>query len=175
MNFPLHPDLRKYCGIDLSQLFPDKDVEGADDLVVGRWMRNTMGLSPSPYSLVQSSDQKRKRGSLQGNTQPNGNAPKWVDNVPRLKSDLEALMELTCFEDPPRIPVRPTSSEATYIVGDAYGSGFGSSSWTAGEEKIGATYGAWKKAVTDHMSSIFRETANLVISIQNKVKEGTIK
>jgi len=38
LNFPLHPDLRKYCEIDLSQLFPDKDVEGADDLVVGRWM-----------------------------------------------------------------------------------------------------------------------------------------
>ena len=52
LNFPPHPDLRKYCGIDLSQLFPDEDVEGADDLVVGRWVRNAMGLSPSPYSSV---------------------------------------------------------------------------------------------------------------------------
>ena len=34
LNFPLHPDLRKYCGVDLSQLFPDEDVEGADDIVV---------------------------------------------------------------------------------------------------------------------------------------------
>ena len=80
--------------------------------------------------------------SQRGNAHQDGNAPKWVDIVPQLKSDLEALMEFTCFEDPPRIPVRPTISEATYIVGDASGSGFGSSSWIAGEEKIGATYGA---------------------------------
>lgn len=53
LNFSLHPDLRKYCGIDLSQLFPNEDVEGADDLVVGHWMRNAMGLSPSSYSSVQ--------------------------------------------------------------------------------------------------------------------------
>ena len=84
-------------------------------------------------------------------------------------------MELTFFEDPPRIPVQPTNSEARYIVGDASGSGFGSSSWIAGEEKIGATYGAWKKAVTNHMSSNFCETANLVISLREKVKEGSIK
>jgi hypothetical protein len=23
LNFPLHPDLRKYCGVDLTQLFPE--------------------------------------------------------------------------------------------------------------------------------------------------------
>ena len=64
-------------------------------------------------------DQKRKRGCQGGNAHPDGNPPEWVETVPRLKSVLEALMELTSFKDPPRIPVHPTSSEATYIVGDA--------------------------------------------------------
>ena len=88
---------------------------------------------------------KRKREIQESNGELDMNAPKWASIVPRLQSDLKALMELTCFEDPPRIPVRPTNSKATYIVGDASGSGFGSSSWIAGEEKIEATYGAWTR------------------------------
>jgi hypothetical protein len=43
LNFPLHPDLRKYCGIDLSQLFPEL-IEDGKDSVIAQWMRNAMGL-----------------------------------------------------------------------------------------------------------------------------------
>jgi len=73
-------------------------------------------------------------------------------------------MELTCFEDRLQIPVRPTNSKATYIAGDASGSGFGSSSWKTGDEKIHATYGAWKEEMTKYKSSNFRKTANLVLT-----------
>jgi hypothetical protein len=52
LNFPLHPDLRKYCGVDLSQLFPKliKDGKGS---VIAQWMRSAMGLRRSPYGSVQ--------------------------------------------------------------------------------------------------------------------------
>jgi hypothetical protein len=43
LNFPLHPDLRKYCGIDLSQLFPELVKDGKDS-VIAQWMRNAMRL-----------------------------------------------------------------------------------------------------------------------------------
>ena len=75
LNFPLHPDLRKYCGIDLSQLFPDEDVEGTDNLVVGRWMQNAMGLSHSPYSSVQGST--RAKRAIMGNPRDGNNPFAW--------------------------------------------------------------------------------------------------
>ena len=49
LNFPLHPDLKKYCGVGLSQLFLDLETK----LLVGRCTQNAMGLRPSPYNYVQ--------------------------------------------------------------------------------------------------------------------------
>ena len=34
LNFPMHPDLQKYCGTDVTQLFPDLQKKKAD-LTVG--------------------------------------------------------------------------------------------------------------------------------------------
>ena len=50
--------------------------------------------------------------------------PTWVTIVPRLKSDLEALLELTSYVDPPEIPVCSSVQWATYVIGDASGTGF---------------------------------------------------
>jgi hypothetical protein len=52
LNFPLHPDLRKYCGVDLSQLLPELIKDGKDS-VIAQWMGNAMGLRGSPYGSVQ--------------------------------------------------------------------------------------------------------------------------
>jgi len=41
----------------------------------------------------------------------------------RLKSDVEALMEFTSFDVPPKIPIRPSNVAAIYLVGDASGYG----------------------------------------------------
>ena len=107
--------------------------------------------------------------------------PTWVKTVDRLKDDLRALMELTGLESPPKIPVRATNKEACYIVGDASGSGFGSSSYhsTAGESstegEVIAEYGIWTETVTRESSSNFRETANLVTRLRNSLKSGEIK
>ena len=45
--------------------------------------------------------------------------PEWTKEVPRLRSDIGELMELTSSVSPPRIPIRPTNKEAIYVVGDA--------------------------------------------------------
>ena len=52
LTFNLHPDLQKFCGIDLSQLFPELLPNDSQKLI-GIWVRNAMGLRPSPYSSIQ--------------------------------------------------------------------------------------------------------------------------
>ena len=52
LNLPMHPDLQKYCGIDLTQLFPELLEEGAD-LLVGAWLRCAIGVTSSPYVCTQ--------------------------------------------------------------------------------------------------------------------------
>ena len=52
LNFLLHPDLHWYCGVDLTQLFPELSTMQSG-LVVGQWTRNAMGLRPFPYTFVQ--------------------------------------------------------------------------------------------------------------------------
>ena len=41
MNFPMHEDLQKYCGIDVTQLFPELQKERGD-LTVECWLRYAM-------------------------------------------------------------------------------------------------------------------------------------
>ena len=101
--------------------------------------------------------------------------PVWSKAVPRLKDDLIALMKLTNYEDPPLIPVRPTNSEACYVVGDASGAGFGSSSFNAKTKEVKAEYGTWTEPVTNEKSSNFREAANLVRRIKRMLKNQDIK
>ena len=48
LNFNLHPDLQRYCGVDLTQL--STDAPAGD--VFGQWKRCAMGLRPSPYAAV---------------------------------------------------------------------------------------------------------------------------
>mmetsp|Transcript_6949 Transcript_6949/g.10556 ORF Transcript_6949/g.10556 Transcript_6949/m.10556 type:complete len:98 (+) Transcript_6949:1891-2184(+) len=50
---------------------------------------------------------------------------KFVTMVTRFKDDMEAMLHLTRHKEPPKIPIRPTNSLATYHVGDASGSGYG--------------------------------------------------
>jgi hypothetical protein len=45
---------KKYCGVDLSQIF-DNEMSSNKWPEVGIWARNAMGLHPSPYALVQGS------------------------------------------------------------------------------------------------------------------------
>jgi hypothetical protein len=50
--------------------------------------------------------------------------PKWVEVVPTLKHDLQALLELTQHAHPPDVPIRSKHKRPMYLVGDASGAGF---------------------------------------------------
>ena len=52
LNFPLHLDLCKYCGVDLTQLFLDMCDTGAC-MVVRVWLCCAMGLRNSSYNVIQ--------------------------------------------------------------------------------------------------------------------------
>jgi hypothetical protein len=101
-------------------------------------------------------------------------APKWVDVVPRLKHDMQALLELTSYKHPPDVPIRSKHKHAMYLVGDASGAGFGSSSWLEGTDEVHADFGNWSKAVTEGESSNFREAGNLVIRLKRMVASGEL-
>jgi hypothetical protein len=53
-NFVLHPELRKYCGLDMSLYFKEEVKKGIGmSRVWERWNRLAMGLRVSPYAAVQ--------------------------------------------------------------------------------------------------------------------------
>jgi hypothetical protein len=74
LNFPLDPDLRRYCGVDLSQLFPELIKDGKYS-VIGQWMRNAMGLRGSPYCSVQGC--LRAKRHIMGDPKEVGNPFEW--------------------------------------------------------------------------------------------------
>ena len=74
LNFPMHPDLQKYCGIDLTRLFPELLEEGAD-LLVGAWLRCAMGVTSSPYICTQGA--LRAKQIIKGNRHDPNNTFQW--------------------------------------------------------------------------------------------------
>jgi hypothetical protein len=101
--------------------------------------------------------------------------PKWVEVVPRLKHDLKALLELTRHAHPPDIPLRSKHKRPMYLVGDASGAGFGSSSWKEGTDEVHADFGNWMEDVTKGESSNFWEAGNLVIRLKRMVASGKLE
>jgi len=78
LNFPLHPELQKYCGVDLTQLLPGELTEPRG-MVVGSWSRSAMGLSSSPHNAVQGA-QRAKRMIL-GDPKDPTNPFRWAKLV----------------------------------------------------------------------------------------------
>jgi hypothetical protein len=89
--------------------------------------------------------------------------PQLVEAVPRLKNDLQALLELTEGDEPPRMQVRPTATAAIgFMFGDASGVGFGQSLWFLHGEDVDVFYGLWDEEATPH-SSNWKEFYNQVL------------
>jgi hypothetical protein len=84
--------------------------------------------------------------------------------------DVEAMMELTSPELPPKDPVRAS----LYLTGDASGTGFGSAIISEAEEK-GVLYqaGMWETSYAQE-SSNFREASNLVKRLTELVEGGEV-
>lgn len=51
--------------------------------------------------------------------------PRWVKIVPRLKSNFDALLKLTIYNEPPEIPVCSPCQWATYVIVDSSSTSFG--------------------------------------------------
>jgi hypothetical protein len=100
--------------------------------------------------------------------------PKWTPMVPRFKNNMMALMHMTDAALPPAVPVRPTNTAAVFMVGDASGSGFGTSTWTQNAEELTAQFGAWDLE-TSRESSNFREAYNLVLRVEQMVEKGELQ
>ncbi|EJK48621.1 hypothetical protein THAOC_32566, partial [Thalassiosira oceanica] len=101
---------------------------------------------------------------------PEESAPDRVEVKPRLRRDIEALLELTRPEEPPRRVHRSRRViVGLYLPGDASGSGFGSALiWQDGIEYESGT---WKCQWTDKSSNL-READNLVRKIEDLVERG---
>ncbi|OEU18475.1 hypothetical protein FRACYDRAFT_236751 [Fragilariopsis cylindrus CCMP1102] len=82
LNFPLHASLQKYCGIDLTQLYPNMKG-GEASVMVARWLRNAMGLRSSPYASVQGA--LRAKHIALGDPADENNPFQWdrvIENLP---------------------------------------------------------------------------------------------
>ena len=104
--------------------------------------------------------------------------PLLVTMVPWFKLYMHALLMLTCCKDPPELSVQSKSKNATYIVGDAPGTGFGLCCWTQRTEVVRVEFWKWIEEVELGELSNFREAGNLVVQIIRmastcKIAKGT--
>ena len=86
LNFPLHPDLLKFAGIDLTKFFPDLASEAGGELF-GVWLRNLMGLQCSPYLSVMGAS--RAKRMIIGDRKDRENPFHWEKVVLNLPGDPE--------------------------------------------------------------------------------------
>jgi len=101
-----------------------------------------------------------------------GKPPLRVKWVPRLRTDVQALMQLLDPELPPKRYILPrVGCKVVYGFGDASGSGFGSSFEVDG----GITYihGQWDEEHRSR-SSNFRELANVVYALEQAHMQGVL-
>ena len=138
-------------------------------LTLDSWRRDHCDLDGwrLPYRL-------RELSELQEDSSGRKPRPLAVKGVPRLMDDLVVLMKFTASATPPRVAARPSQSLAMFIVWDASGTGFGGSTWKAGEANITASFGAWDKRLMRE-SSNFKEAYNLVLLLEHQISQGQIE
>ena len=115
-----------------------------------------------------------RAAARKGEKNDDGSPPVWVRVVRRLHHDIKALMALTAYKDPPKLPIRARRPNPVFVVGDSSGPGFGSVCWTMGDTEFDAEYGRWIDSVAEKQSSNFREGCNLVQRIQSLIDKGDI-
>jgi hypothetical protein len=99
--------------------------------------------------------------------------PEFVQAVSRLQQDVDMLYRLTQSKSPPAVLVRPVKVMVGYLVGDASGSGHGSSLLFTGEETLDCAHGTWSEEASQR-SSNFRELANLVRRVEQLCDGGKL-
>ena len=103
-------------------------------------------------------------------------APMPVRVMPLLRDHIVVLADMFTSTQPILLLKRGSSRlDALYIFGDASGLGFGSSSWSSGEEKrLSYRYGVWGMSA-DECSSNYRELRNLVESLERSGTAGELE
>ena len=130
----------------------DRDEEG--------WKIPLFDSSNGPSEFVK---------GLEGPTEPTEN----VKIVPRLRSDVKRLVQLTEADAPPKVIVRrKRSGVICYGFGDASGSGFGNCITVDGIAY--SKYGTWSNKVVDKHSN-YKELCNLVNAVEEAYLEGLLK
>jgi hypothetical protein len=100
-------------------------------------------------------------------------APSHVKAVPRLRDDVNALQSLFAGDLPVRRRFRAhATTTALYGFGDASGEGFGSSVLSSGQ--ILYRLGRWTDEISGE-SSNFRELLNLVITVEEHLRDGRLE
>jgi hypothetical protein len=108
--------------------------------------------------------------------EPPTEAPKRVQAKARLvECDLPALTELLEEETPPKRVIRSKKvAEVYYGFGDASQDGFGFNIQKPDDDTLLYRFGQWCDSVSEE-SSNYRELLNLVIRLEELVKDGTLK
>ena len=108
-------------------------------------------------------------------TQSTVDYPAFVIPARRFLDDLCTLAQLTSFIEPPILKVRSKDLIIVkYTFGDASGSGFATSTITAGEEDLSVLYGTWNEQMNEN-SSNFKEFGNFVTHLKHAVHSGELE
>ena len=145
-------------------------------MTIDGWRRNR---DPDGWKLPESKMRKRDEAlgpkALALSKEKDENIPTTARAVPRLFSDIEALLSLTESDTAPRRRVRPRhSAVVTYGFGDASGSAYGGASQVAGADEFHFQFGQWTSRVTEEESSNWREFTNLVEYLEERGATGAL-
>jgi len=116
---------------------------------------------------------EHRRDSDEGTGQRN--VPQHVRAVPRLITDVEALLELCSSDIPPKRLARPTARVCVrYGFGDASGVGYGSSILIEGRGILWET-GLWEWSIKEESSSNYKELKNIVDTLHKYASDGFLR
>jgi len=101
--------------------------------------------------------------------------PQRVRAVPRLTTDIEALLELCLSSIPPKRLARPTAQVCVrYSFGDASGVGYSLSIFIEGRGILWET-GLWEWSIKEESSSNYKELKNIVDTLHNYACDGFLR
>ena len=178
LNFWIHPEIRKYTGVDLTTLFPEElgDENGAKGKRKWEtWVRCAMGVTVSPYQTTQCS-QRVKRIVFGCRTDPN-NIFRWTEvrlNLPgnedydpskpwicKLREDGRIAIDVHTYVDDLR-ETAPTQEEA-WLAASAMAKGssyFGLQDAARKRRPPSRSPGAWAGAVVETTDDAIYKTVS---------------
>ena len=175
LNFWLHPEIRKYTGVDLTSLFPEELEDGRKTKKWETWVRCAMGVTVSPYQTTQCSQRVKRivfgcrfddsnifqwaevRLNLPGNENYDPSKP-WISKV---RKDGRIAVDVHTYVDDLR-ETAPTKEEA-WLAASAMAKGsayFGLQDAARKRRPPSKTPGAWAGAVVETCENAVYKTVS---------------